>query len=94
VSELLVLAGGIEAGETAIAAVAAGALALGFLGLLHALLEGVIGPADKRPRAASRSERPIAVLTGAFGAGLLALTVAGVLLPGSAFIDALAKGAL
>jgi len=94
VSELLILLGGIEAGETAIAAVAAVALALGFLGLLHALLEGVIGPEGKRPRTASRSERPIGVLTAALGAGLLALTVAGLLLPGSAFVEALAKGAL
>jgi hydrogenase-4 component F len=94
VSELLILLGGIEAGETAIAAVAAVALALGFLGLLHALLEGVIGPERKRARATSRSERPIAVLTAALGAGLLALTVVAVLLPGSAFVEALAEGAL
>jgi hydrogenase-4 component F len=94
VSELLVLLGGIEAGETAIAAVAAVALAFGFLGLLHALLEGVVGRGGKRAHAASRSDRPVAVLTATLGAGLLALTVVALLLPGSAFVEALAKGAL
>ena len=50
VSELLILLGGFAAGETAVAAVATVALALGFLGLLHALLEGVIGePAQAAP---------------------------------------------
>jgi hydrogenase-4 component F len=95
VSELLILLGGVAAGETAVAAVAAVALALGFLGLLHALLEGVIGePGEHRRRARHRSERPIAVMTAALGAGMLALTVAGLLLPGSAFVDTLVRGAL
>jgi hydrogenase-4 component F len=95
VSELLILLGGIAAGETAVAAVAAVALALGFLGLLHAFLEGVIGePGQHRRRARHRSERPIAVMTAALGAGLLALTVAGLLLPGSTFVDTLVRGAL
>lgn len=44
-SELLIVLGGIAAGYTVIAAIVAVALALGFLGLLHALLEGVIGDA-------------------------------------------------
>src|SRR5439155_869159 len=71
------------------------ALALGFLGLLHALLEGVVGPpAERRRRARSRTERPIAIMTAVLGAGLLALTAATVLLPGSAFVDTLAGGAL
>jgi hydrogenase-4 component F len=95
VSELLILLGGVAAGETAVAAVAAVALALGFLGLLHALLEGVIGePGERRRHARHRSERPIAVMTAALGAGMLALTVAGLLLPGSAFVDTLVRGAL
>jgi hydrogenase-4 component F len=95
VSELLILLGGVAAGETAVAAVAAAALALGFLGLLHALLEGVVGaPDERRRRARHRSERPIAALTVVLGAGLLALTVAGALLPGSAFVDTLVRGAL
>ena len=78
VSELLILLGGVEAGETAVVAVAAVALALGFLGLLHALIEGVAGePRQRHGSKRLRSERPILVLTGVLGAGLLALTVAG-----------------
>jgi hydrogenase-4 component F len=95
VSELLILLGGVAAGEAWVAAVAAVALALGFLGLLHALLEGVIGEPAQRPRRARhRSERPIAVMTAALGAGMLARTVASLLLPGSTFVDTLVRGAL
>jgi formate hydrogenlyase subunit 3/multisubunit Na+/H+ antiporter MnhD subunit len=98
VSELLILLGGIAAGETAVAAVAAVALALGFLGLLHALLEGIIGPPrasrrrSRRPR--RRSERLVAAMAAGIGGALLALTAAGLLLPGSAFVETLARGAL
>ena len=97
VSELLILLGGVQAGETAIVAVAALALALGFLGLLHALLEGVIGdPAARRRRHAtpSRSERPVAVLTAVLAAGMVAVAAAAVVLPGSALVETLARGAL
>jgi hydrogenase-4 component F len=95
VSELLILLGGVEAGETAVVAVAAVALALGFLGLLHALIEGVAGePRQRHGSKRLRSERPILLLTGVLGAGLLALTVAGLLLPGSQFAETLARGAL
>jgi hydrogenase-4 component F len=95
VSELLILLGGFAAGETVVTAVAAAALALGFLGLLHAGLEGVIGPAAHHARRArSRSERPLSIMTAALGAGLLALTVAALLLPGSAFVDTLVRGTL
>jgi hydrogenase-4 component F len=95
VSELLILLGGVAAGETAVAAVALAGLALGFLGLLHALVEGVLGEAGERPRRSRRrAERPIAVLTGVLGAGLLALTAAGLALAGSTFVATLAEGAL
>ncbi|MDA0163740.1 proton-conducting transporter membrane subunit [Solirubrobacter ginsenosidimutans] len=89
VSELLIALGGVAAGETAVVAVAVVALALGFLGLLHALIEGVIGDPVKRLHAARRSERQIAALTVALGAGLLALTAAATLVPGSALVDGL-----
>jgi len=94
VSELLILLGGLQAGETAVVAVAAVALALGFLGLLHALVEGVVGAPGGGRRRRHRGERPILALTGALGAGMLAVTVAGVLLPGSDFVAALVRGAL
>ena len=97
VSEVLILLGGVQAGETAITAIAAVALALGFLGLLHAFLEGVIGdPAPRRRRRAapSRSERPVAILTAVLGIGMLAVAAAGVLLPGSDLVETLARGAL
>jgi hydrogenase-4 component F len=93
VSELLILLGGF-ATNAAVAAIATVALALGFLGLLHVLVEGVVGePAHKRPRR-TRSERPLAAMTVVLGAALLALTAAAVLLPGSAFVSTLAQAAL
>jgi hydrogenase-4 component F len=94
-SELLILLGGIAAGDALVSAIALIALALGFLGLLHALIEGVVGEhARHHRRARSRAERPIIALTAVLGSGLLALTAAGLLLPGSGFVDTLAKGAL
>ena len=95
VSEVLILLGGLTAGETAVVAIAAVALALGFLGLVHALLEGVVGEPGRHARVRrSRSERPIAALSVVLGAGLLALTVAGVLLPDSAFVRHSPRGAV
>jgi hydrogenase-4 component F len=95
VSELLILLGGIQAHDTAIAAIAALALALGFLGLLHALVEGVIGgPQGGARRGHHRSERPIVLLTAATGVALVALTVAGALLADSAFVTTLSRGVL
>jgi hydrogenase-4 component F len=93
VSELLIVWGGIEAGHVAVAAVAVLALALGFLGLLHALLEGVLGE-PARPGGRRHRQRSLAVMTGALSAGLAALLAAAALLPGSALVAALARGAL
>jgi hydrogenase-4 component F len=95
-SELLILLGGVAAGDLLVSAIALIALALGFLGLLHALIEGIVGERKRhhRRRARSRAERPIVALTAVLGSGLLALAAAGLLLPGSGFVDTLAKGAL
>jgi hydrogenase-4 component F len=95
-SELLILLGGFAAGDLLVSAIAAVALALGFLGLLHALMEGVVGEDGRhRRRRRSREERPIVALTAILGTGMLACGVAGLLLlPGSGFIDTLARGAL
>jgi formate hydrogenlyase subunit 3/multisubunit Na+/H+ antiporter MnhD subunit len=93
-SELLILLGGVEAGQVAVVSVAVVALALGFLGLLHAFMEGVLGEAAGPRRRVHRGERRLVVLTLALGAGLLALTVAGAFLPDSGLVAALARGAL
>ncbi len=94
-SELLIVLGGVAAGQLVVSAIAVVALALGFLGLLHALLEGVIG--ERPDRARQRAERDQAVtitLTAVFGVGLLALFAAGTLLVGSGFVATLARGTL
>jgi hydrogenase-4 component F len=93
-SELLIVLGGVAAHETVAAGVAVVALALGFLGLLHALMEGVLGEPAARRRRPRRGERRVIALTAGVGAGLLALTGAGLLLPGSDLVAAIARGAL
>jgi hydrogenase-4 component F len=95
VSELLILLGGMAAGEAIVSAVAVIALALGFLGLLHALIEGVIGEQGRHRGRRSREERPTIALTGILGSAMLAFGLAGLfLLPGSAFVAKLAQGVL
>ena len=94
-SELLILLGGLAAGYLLVSAIAVIALALGFLGLLHALVEGVVGDDRGHRRRRSREERPTIALTAILGTGMLACGLAGVLLlPGSGFVDSLARGAL
>lgn len=85
-SELLILLGGFDAGEPVVAIAAAALLALGFLGLAHALIELLFGGRAPRPPR-------IGPLTAAAGAALLALTVGAVLLPGARVVDVL-MGAL
>jgi len=96
VSELLILLAGVTAGELLVSAVALIGLALGFLGLLHALIESVIGgEAETTPkRLRLGSTRAMVALTSGFGGGLLALAATGMLLPGSGFIETLARGGL
>jgi len=94
-SELLIVLGGVQAGLIAVSAIAVIALALGFLGLLHALIEGVIGERPKQARRRhERGQRPIIALTVALGAGMLALFALGLTLPGSAFVETLTRSAL
>jgi hydrogenase-4 component F len=93
VSELMVLLGGMAAGLTAVSAVAAVLLALGFIGLAHALIEGLLGEREGRGRRpAPRSARAVALLAGTAAAALLALTVAAYALPGSGIVEALTRG--
>jgi hydrogenase-4 component F len=92
-SELLVLAGGIDAGALVVSSLAALLLALGFLGLAHALLEGLYGGRGKRgtgPR--PRSAQAVALLSGVAVVALLALTAAACVLPGSDLVRGLMGG--
>jgi hydrogenase-4 component F len=90
-SELLIVAGGLAAGRPWTAAAAAALLALGFLGLAHALLETVAGKAPARERTAP-GLRAVVLLTGVAVPCLLALTVAALWLPGSGIARALVQG--
>jgi hypothetical protein len=66
-------------------------LALGFLGLAHALLETIAGKAHARDRVAP-GLRGVVVLTGIVVPCLLGLTIAALWLPGSAIARALVQG--
>jgi hydrogenase-4 component F len=88
-SEVLIVAGGFAAGRTWEAAAAAIFLALGFLGLGHALLETVAGKTRRREPGAPRGLHSVVALTVVGTAALLALTIVAPWLPGSDFVDAL-----
>jgi hydrogenase-4 component F len=90
VSEVMILLGGMDAGLIAVSSIAAVMLALGFLGLAHALLEGLLGE-GKRSRRPTRSVHAIALLAGAAALALLGLTVVAYALPGSDIVDALMR---
>ncbi len=89
VSEVMILLGGMDAGLIAVSSIAAVLLALGFLGLAHALLEGLMGERRGLRLRPSRSARAIGILAGAAAVALLALTVAAYALPGSDIVAAL-----
>jgi formate hydrogenlyase subunit 3/multisubunit Na+/H+ antiporter MnhD subunit len=91
-SELLILLGGLAAGQTAVVIVAAVLLALGFLGLAHALIEGVVTDRPAVPSRAKHPDRPLAYLTGVVGGLLLALSAAVYALLGSDVVTALMGG--
>lgn len=90
VSELMVLLGGMDAGLLVVSSLAAVLLALGFLGLAHALVEGLLGEGESGNRPSPRSARAVALLASAAGVALLALTVAAYALPDSGIVEALA----
>lgn len=91
-SELLVLLGGIDAGEIVVTAIAATLLACGFLGLAHALIEGVVSDDRQRPWRRGRQVLAIERLTVVIGVGLVGLSATAYLLPGSTFVDRLMGG--
>lgn len=91
VSEVLIVAGGFQAGRPWAASATALLLALGFLGLAHALLEATGGRRRRRlPGVAGL--RALGALACVSVVLLLALSAAAVWLPGSDLVDALAKG--
>ncbi|HVU76921.1 MAG TPA: proton-conducting transporter membrane subunit [Gaiellaceae bacterium] len=93
VSELLIVAGGFASGRSWAAAVAAVLLALGFLGLAHALLDTLAGRVrDDSARGRAAGLRVVTILTGVTAAFLLALTSVALWLPGSELAHSLAAG--
>jgi hydrogenase-4 component F len=92
VSEVLIIAGGFQAGHAWAAAVTAVLLALGFLGLAHALIETTGGRPRRRDRANAPGLGPVVGLAGASGALLLVLTGAALWLPDTDIVEALLRG--
>jgi hydrogenase-4 component F len=88
-SEVLIVAGGFQAGREWEAAATAILLALGFLGLGHALLETVAGKARRRAPGTPVGLRALVGMTAVATALLLALTALAPWLPGSDIVDAL-----
>ena len=91
-SEVLILLGGIAAGQLAVALIAAALLGLGFLGLAHALIEGLAGGEHQGRWLRGRNVRLAERLTVAIGLGLIALSATAYLLPGSDVVQMLMRG--
>jgi hydrogenase-4 component F len=91
-SEILVIAGGFQAGRGWAAAGTAALLALGFVGLAHALVETTGGRPRRRDRSVAPGLRPVLALGGAATVMLLALAVAAFWLPDTDIVEALARG--
>lgn len=92
VSEVLIVAGGFQAGHPWAASATALLLALGFLGLAHALIESTAGDSPPRAPGAVAGLRGLTALTGISLVLLLGLAAAAVVLPGSTLVDALLRG--
>jgi hydrogenase-4 component F len=91
-SELLIVAGGFQAGRPWTAGLAIVLLALAFVGLIHSLIETTAGKAHRRDAALVPGRRSIGVLAAVSLVLLAALTAAAVWLPGADLTDALVKG--
>ncbi len=91
-SEVLILLGGIASGHLVVTVIATTLLGLGFLGLAHALIEGLLGGEHRRAWRRGRTVRAIERLTVVMGAGLLALSAIAYLLPDSTPIRMLMAG--
>ena len=91
-SEVLILLGGLAAGKLTVTLIATGLLALGFLGLVHALIEGLLGGERQRQWRHGRTVRVAERLTLVVGMALLALSASAFLLPGSTAVRTLMRG--
>ncbi|MDX6439219.1 MAG: hydrogenase-4 component [Gaiellaceae bacterium] len=92
VSEVLIVAGGFQAGHPWAASATALLLALGFLGLAHALIETTAGDSPPRRQGSIAGLRGVTALTCVSVVLLLSLVAAAVVLPGSDLVDALVRG--
>ncbi len=91
-SEVLILLGGIAAHQIAVVSVAAVLMALGFLGLAHAMIETLAGESQGHRWRSGRTVRLTARLTVGLTLGLLGLSVGAYLLAGSHAGESLMRG--
>jgi hydrogenase-4 component F len=91
-SEILIVAGGFQAGRGWAAAATAALLALGFVGLAHSLIETTGGRSHRRDRSHAPGLRPVVALAGAATVILTALAAAAFWLPDTDIVEALARG--
>ncbi len=91
-SEVLIVAGGFQAGRPWAAGLAAALLALGFLGLVHALVETTVGRAGGRVREPLPGRRGLVALTAASVVVLLGLLLLAPALPDSELVHRLSAG--
>ncbi len=93
-SELLILAGGIATGHLAVTIAAAALLALGFLGLAHALIEALAAdPPTRRHTAVGRRRSPrLVALTSGVGLALAGLSAVALALPHTQLVVRLVGG--
>lgn len=93
-SEVLIVTGGFLAGHTASAALAVLLLALGFLGLAHVLVEGLLARGGESRREAVIGRREVRLLSIGAAVLLLALATVAPFLPGSDVIRTLVESTL
>ena len=92
VSEVLIVAGGLQVGRPWEASATALLLALGFLGLAHNLIETTAGDSSPRDSRLLPGLRGVTALTAVACVLLVGLSVVAVVLPGSDFVTALVRG--
>ena len=91
-SEILIVAGGFQAGRYWAAAAATVLLGLGFVGLMHSLLEVTLGKEHRRADGLIPGLRSVNSLTAVSSVLLGALTAAAFWLPGTSLVAALVRG--